>query len=65
MTLVLAFTVGEDGRARDISIVSPIGMGIDDDAVQTVKDWQFKPGMLESKPHPVHARAIFDIWPTH
>jgi TonB family protein len=64
MTLVLAFTVGEDGRARDISIVSPVGMGIDDDAVHTLSGWQFKPAMLGDRPHAVRARVIFDVAPT-
>lgn len=65
MILVLAFTVGEDGRPRDVFIVSPIGMGIDDDAVKALTDWQFTPATLESKPHPVHARVIFDVVPTY
>jgi TonB family protein len=61
MKLVLAFTVGEDGRARNILIVSPVGMGIDDDAVKAVMDWRFIPAMLGGKPFAVHARVIFDI----
>jgi len=61
MTLVLAFTVGEDGRAHDVFIVSPVGMGIDDDAVSILRNWQFSPATLAGKPHPVHARVIFDI----
>lgn len=32
MTLGLAFTVGVDGRAHDIFIVTPVGMGVDDEA---------------------------------
>jgi len=65
MTLVLAFTVSEDGRAHDIFIVSPIGMGVDDDAVRTLSAWHFKPAMIGNKPHPAHARVIFDVVPTH
>jgi TonB family protein len=65
MMLVLAFTVGADGRARDVFIVSPVGMGIDDDAVHTLNAWQFKPAMLGDKPFAVHARVIFDVAPTH
>jgi hypothetical protein len=65
MILVLAFTVGEDGRAHDVFIVSPIGMGIDDDAVKALADWQFAPATLGSKPHPVHARVVFDVVPTY
>lgn len=63
--LVLAFTVSEDGQPRDILIVSPVGMGIDDDAVEAIRDWRFTPGMLGDKPHAVHARVIFDIESTN
>ena len=64
MTLVLAFTVGEDGKAHDIFIVSPIGMGLDDEAAQAVSGWNFKPGRCGSRPCAVHARVYFDIRPT-
>jgi outer membrane biosynthesis protein TonB len=40
-------------------------MGIDDDAVKTVRDWRFTPAMLGDKPHAVHARVIFDIESTN
>lgn len=61
MTLVLAITVGEDGRVRDILIVSPVGMGLDDEAAQSVKGWQLRPGTYQGKACTVHARVIFDI----
>ena len=64
MTLVLAFTVREDGRAHDISIVTPIGMGIDDEAAQAVSGWKFKPGLCGGISCAVHARVYFDIRPT-
>jgi protein TonB len=59
--LALAFTVGEDGKAQNISIVSPVGMGLDDDTVQALTEWRFKPGIREGKPCPVHARVVFEI----
>ena len=65
MSLVLAFTVGEDGHARDIMIVSPVGMGIDDDAAKALRTWQFTPAIAENKPRAIHARVTFDISPTH
>lgn len=61
MTLVLALTVGEDGRPRDISIVSPVGMGMDDDAAVALGKWQFRPGTCHNQPCPVPARVVFDI----
>jgi len=64
MTLVLAFTVGEDGEAHDIFIVSPVGMGLDDEAAQAVSGWRFKPGVRGGSPCAVHARVFFNIRPT-
>jgi len=61
MTVGLAFTVGEDGRTHDIVIVSPIGMGLDDEAAQAVSGWKFKPGVCGNTPCAVHARVYFDV----
>jgi hypothetical protein len=36
-------------------------MGLDDDAAQSVKGWQFRPGTYPGKACAVHARVIFDI----
>jgi len=48
-------------QGSDISIVSPIGTGLDDDTVQAVARWQFSPGKCHDTPCAVHARVIFDI----
>ena len=61
MVLVVAFTVGEDGRAKNFSIVSPVGMGLDDDAVQALTEWKFKPATRDEKPCAVQARVVFEI----
>jgi hypothetical protein len=61
MTLVVGFMVAEDGKPQNISIVSPVGMGLDDDAIQTLSAWTFKPGSCSTKPCVFHARAVFEI----
>jgi TonB family protein len=60
-TLILAFTVDEDGKPQSISIVSPVGMGLDDDAVHALEEWKFKPGSRDGKLCPFHARVTFEI----
>jgi TonB family protein len=42
-TVTLAFTIGTDGKPRDISVVNGIGMGLDEQAVAAVSQWKFKP----------------------
>jgi TonB family protein len=59
--LVLAFTVGESGKAENVSIVSPVGMGLDDDAAHAITEWKFKPGIRKGKPYPVFSRVLFEI----
>jgi TonB family protein len=43
-TVVLAVVVGADGLLHDISVVAPVGYGLDEEAVKAVKKWRFKPG---------------------
>ena len=59
--VVLALVVGTDGRAHDISVVKPLGYGLDEEAVKAVKKWKFKPGQSGGKPVAVeiHVEAEF------
>lgn len=51
MTLLLV--VGESGDVRDLQIASPLGMGLDEKAVDAVSTWKFQPGMKDGQPVPV------------
>jgi TonB family protein len=42
-TVVLKAVIGPDGRAADISSVKKVGYGMDEVAIQGVKNWRFKP----------------------
>jgi TonB family protein len=59
LTLALSAVVGADGRLSDIAIVTPVGMGLDDDAVQALKNWRFTPGKQDGKLVPARARIEF------
>lgn len=52
-TVVLLIVVNEAGKAVDPFILHPVGMGLDDQAVETVRKWQFNPAIFQSKPVPV------------
>jgi len=52
-TVVLTAVVGLDGLAHDISVVRPLGYGLDEEAVKAVKKWRFRPGKSSGKPVPV------------
>ena len=42
--VVLDITVGEDGKARDIHVATGAGFGLDEQAIEAVKAWVFRPG---------------------
>jgi hypothetical protein len=38
------------GKVRNVDIVHPLGMGLDDAAVETVGTWRFHPGTKDGQP---------------
>ena len=42
-TVVVAGSVGEDGRARDLRVSKSLGLGLDEKAIGAVQQWRFKP----------------------
>jgi TonB family protein len=54
-TVVLYVVVDERGLPRDLRIVRALGLGLDEKAVDAVKQWRFRPGYLNGKPVPVAA----------
>ena len=54
-TVVFQAIVGADGRIRDLRPVRALGMGLDEKAMEAVRQWRFRPGMKEGKPVDVMA----------
>lgn len=42
-SVLLAVLVGPDGRVKEVRVLRRLGMGLDENAVQTVRGWQFLP----------------------
>ena len=42
---MLLIVVDRDGNVADIRILKPLGMGLDEKAVTTVRTWKFHPAM--------------------
>jgi TonB family protein len=51
--VLLWATVTTQGATTDISILRPLGFGLDDAAVEAVKTWTFKPAERDGQPVPV------------
>lgn len=55
-TVVLYVVVDEKGNPRDLKVVRPLGLGLDQKAIEAVQKWRFKPGLKDGKPVPVAAQ---------
>lgn len=54
-TVVLSIVVDPTGKARDIRVVRPLGLGLDEKAIEAVMKWRFKPGQKDGSAVPVRA----------
>jgi protein TonB len=58
-TCTLSLIVGLDGRASEIHVVSSLGMGLDEKAIEAVKNWKFEPAMKDG--HPVRVPIEIEV----
>ena len=54
-TVVLFIVVDEHGNPRDLRVIRPLGLGLDQKAIEAVQKWKFKPGMKDGHAVPVQA----------
>jgi TonB family protein len=54
-TVLLSVVVGRDGVPSDIRVVRPLA-GLEDEAIEAVRRWRFKPGEKDGKPVSVIAQ---------
>ncbi|MBI3682443.1 MAG: energy transducer TonB [Acidobacteria bacterium] len=54
-TVVLFVVVDEKGLPRDLKVVRPLGLGLDEKAIEAVMKWRFRPGYKDGKPVAVAA----------
>jgi protein TonB len=51
--VVLRVVIGPDGRPQDIRVARTLGMGLDEKAMEAVRQWRFQPALMDNQPVPV------------
>lgn len=54
-TVVLSTEIGPDGLTRNIRVVTGMGLGLDEKAVEAIRHWRFQPGVKDGQPVAVAA----------
>jgi TonB family protein len=54
-TVLLYIEIGPDGIARNFRVMHGLGLGLDEKAIQAVRNWKFKPGSKDGQPVTVQA----------
>lgn len=55
--VLLSLVVQKDGTVRDIRVVRALGLGLDEKAVEAVRQWRFRPGEKAGVPVDVSAQV--------
>jgi protein TonB len=58
-TVVLWIIVDTVGNVTDARVVKPLGLGLDEKALETVRTWKFKPALRNGSPVPV--RVLVEV----
>jgi protein TonB len=56
-TVLLSIVVMADGTTSNIRVIRPLGLGLDEKAIEAVRKWKFRPSLKDGNPVPVHANV--------
>jgi protein TonB len=59
--VTLLVTIGTDGRARNLTVVRSLGMGLDQKAIDAVRTWRFEPAKKDGRPVAVQMNIIVNF----
>lgn len=59
--VLLSIVVDASGTPRDIHIVRPLGLGLDEKAIEAVAKWRFRPGLKGGRPVATQAQVIVNF----
>jgi TonB family protein len=56
-TVLLQLVIDEHGNTRDIHVIRPLGLGLDEKAIEAVAKWRFRPALKGGRPVAVQAQV--------
>jgi TonB family protein len=56
-TVFLSLIIDSQGAPRSVQVIRPLGLGLDEKAVEAVSKWRFHPGMKAGKPVATRAQV--------
>jgi TonB family protein len=59
--VVLSGSIGEDGSAHNLQVVEPVGLGLDEKAIEAVERWRFHPVVNQGQQYSTAARIAVDF----
>jgi periplasmic protein TonB len=59
--VLVAAVIDSDGKPRDLRVIRGVGMGLDQNAVEAVKQWRFSPAKKDGRPVAVSVNIEVDF----
>jgi TonB family protein len=60
-TVALSVEVNASGDATNVRVIHSLGLGLDEEAVEAVGRWKFKPGVKDGKPVALQAEVVVNF----
>jgi TonB family protein len=60
-SVLLDVIIGKDGAVKSVTVRRPLGLGLDEKAVDAVSQWKFAPARLKSNNSPVDVKITISI----
>jgi TonB family protein len=57
-SVLLSVVIDEHGIPRNFHVIRPLGLGLDQKAIEAVQRWRFRPGLKNGHPVPVEAQVM-------
>ena len=57
--MVVQIIVDTAGNVRDVRVPKPLGLGLDEKAIETIRTWRFKPALRDGVP--VNVRMLVEV----